>query len=133
MSLQVELCEHLARNLFHAAERTKEPSDSQVTSQARGSVGAGCAGSIEAVESGEAHTPELEGYLVPSAGKRCFVHCCRAVSNDHQVESKRPLSLRNTPTMGYPLDSVQGRASPPARPRPEQTPRHERRGLEVEV
>ena len=25
MSLQVELCEHLARNLFHAAERTKEP------------------------------------------------------------------------------------------------------------
>jgi hypothetical protein len=66
----------------------------------------------------EAHTPEPEGYLVPPARKRCFVHCSRAVSNDHQIEPSEFLVLhifgtRQLSRMGYPLDSVQGEGPAP--------------------
>jgi hypothetical protein len=45
--------------LSSSRRRSEGPRDARVTSQARAGVDAGCASGIEAIESGEAHAPEL--------------------------------------------------------------------------
>src|SRR5262249_30411784 len=65
MSLQVELSSTSSRTVF---KPLNEPPDPRVTSQARGSVDARCARSTEAIESGEAHAPEIAQMRGTAAG-----------------------------------------------------------------